>query len=219
MEKTAPDEQVTDLSLVGFEKMFVQVEQRTNNEQTSDSVNIPEQVHELDAESAELVTMAEASRRLKMPYPTLRRHVLSGKIPSAPGSDGKPLVKLLSNEQSPTANEQSKGPTEQSTNKVEQSPAASEYSATIQRLFEQMEAERSYSRTLNEKLEAATYRNGYLEAQLSGAQEQLKLLPDLSAKATRTENLEDKIANLESELEAAKRSWWARFGAWFMGKQ
>lgn len=69
-----------------------------------------------------------------------------------------------------------------------------------------------------EKLEAANYRNGYLEAQLSGAQEQLKLLPDLSAKATRTENLEDKIANLESELEAAKRSWWARFGAWFMGK-
>lgn len=218
MEKTAPDEQVTDLSLVGFEKMFVQVEQRTNNEQTSDSVNIPEQVHELDAESAELVTMAEASRRLKMPYPTLRRHVLSGKIPSTAGSDGKPLVKLLSNEQSSTANEQSIGPTEQSTNKAEQSPAASEYSVTIQRLFEQMEAERSYSRTLNEKLEAATYRNGYLEAQLSGAQEQLKLLPDLSAKATRTENLEDKIANLESELEAAKRSWWAKFGTWFMGK-
>jgi chromosome segregation ATPase len=73
--------------------------------------------------------------------------------------------------------------------------------------------------TLQEKLEAATYRNGYLEAQLSSAESQLKLLPDLSAKATTTETLEQQIAKLESELALAQSSWWVRFGRWFLGKK
>lgn len=73
--------------------------------------------------------------------------------------------------------------------------------------------------TLQEKLEAATYRNGYLEAQLSSAETQLKLLPDLSAKATKTDTLEQQIAKLESELAQSRRSWWARFGCWFIGRK
>lgn len=72
---------------------------------------------------------------------------------------------------------------------------------------------------LQEKLEAATYRNGYLEAKLSGAETQLKLLPDLSAKATKTDILEQQITKLEEELASARRSWWARFGAWFLGQK
>lgn len=71
--------------------------------------------------------------------------------------------------------------------------------------------------TLQEKLEAATYRNGYLEAQLSNAETQLKLLPDLSAKAIKTETLEQQISRLEGELAAVRQSWWMRFGRWFLG--
>lgn len=71
--------------------------------------------------------------------------------------------------------------------------------------------------TLQEKLEAATYRNGYLEAQLSSAESQLKLLPDLSAKATKVETMEQQIARLEAELANQRKGFWARFGAWFMG--
>jgi hypothetical protein len=94
MEKIEPSEQKSDLSLVGFENVFVQIEQDANNEQVTNNANIHEHIHELHAESHELVTMAEASRRLKMPYPTLRRQVLTGKIPSAPGPDANQWSKL-----------------------------------------------------------------------------------------------------------------------------
>ena len=72
--------------------------------------------------------------------------------------------------------------------------------------------------TLQEKLEAATYRNGYLEAQLSSAENQLKLLPDLSAKVTKFETLEQQIERLEAEITSHKQGFWKRFGAWFIGK-
>ena len=67
--------------------------------------------------------------------------------------------------------------------------------------------------SLQEKLEAATYRNGYLEAQLTGAETQLKLLPDFEAKASEAETLKQKVSELEAEL---RRSWWARFSSWFV---
>ena len=73
--------------------------------------------------------------------------------------------------------------------------------------------------TLQEKLEAATYRNGYLEAQLSSAESQLKLLPDLSAKATKVETMEQQIARLEAELADQRKGFWARFRAWFIGRK
>ncbi|MCC6981406.1 MAG: hypothetical protein IT343_23995 [Candidatus Melainabacteria bacterium] len=66
---------------------------------------------------------------------------------------------------------------------------------------------------LQEKLEAATYRNGYLEAQLTGAETQLKLLPDFQAKASEAETLKQKVIELEAEL---RRGWWSRFRSWFM---
>lgn len=186
MEKNAPDEQVTDLSLVGFEKVFVQVEQNVNTEQSATEANIHEQIHELDAESFELVSMAEAARRFKMPYPTLRRQVLAKKIPSAPGSDGKLMVKIMATEQSTNSREQKM-------NTGEQKPLQSEYSLTIQRLLEQVETERNYSKALNERLEAANHRNGYLEAQVDQQVEQIKLLTDSQHKS----------------------GWWARFFSWF----
>jgi hypothetical protein len=188
MQENAKNEQIADLSLVGFEKVFVQVEQTEVNEQISENSNIHEQVHELDGESAELVSMAEASRRLKIPYPTLRRQVLSGKIPSTLGPDGKPLVKI-------TGTEQSLNIHEQKLNKVEQSSPQSDYSLTIQKLLEQMEAERAYSKALNERLEAANHRNGYLEAKVDQQGEQIKLLAD----------------------SHHNRGWWSRFCSWMKG--
>ena len=69
---------------------------------------------------------------------------------------------------------------------------------------------------LQEKLEAATYRNGFLEAELCSAKSQLLLLPDLSAKAIKAETLEEKIIRMEAELATHKKSWWAKMGAWFI---
>ena len=187
MEKIEPSEQKSDLSLVGFENVFVQIEQDANNEQVTNNANIHEHIHELHAESHELVTMAEASRRLKMPYPTLRRQVLTGKIPSAPGPDGKPMVKIMAIEHSPKVREQR-------SNKTEQKPLSSNIDH-IQRLLEQIEAERTYAKALNEKLEAAYHRNGFLEGQVIQQHQQIELLTDSQHKS----------------------SWWSRFCSWLIG--
>jgi predicted ABC-type ATPase len=65
---------------------------------------------------------------------------------------------------------------------------------TIYRLLEQVEAERAYS-ALNEKLEGANHRNGYLEAQVDQQREQIKLLTD----------------------SQHKQGWWTRFCSWLSG--
>lgn len=67
------------------------------------------------------------------------------------------------------------------------------------------------------ELQAAIFRNGYLEAQLAERNDQLKLLPDLQAKANETEDLNQQIQALQQELEAQKASLWARFKKWFAG--
>lgn len=51
------------------------------------------------------------------------------------------------------------------------------------------------------KLEAATYRNGYLEAQLDAHKEQIKLLPDYQHRAMEAEVLRARVTELEAELD------------------
>lgn len=186
MEKHAASEHSTDLSLEGLEEVFVHTEQLSKSEQLANISNSSEHIHDFDAESAELLPMAEASRRLKIPYPTLRRKVLSGKIASVKSPDGKILVRMAVSENSPKIHEQRE-------NKPEQSAIKSESSLTIHRLLLQIETEREYSRTLNERLEAANHRNGYLEAQIGHKDEQIKLLTQ------RTDG----------------GSWWALVRSWF----
>jgi hypothetical protein len=68
------------------------------------------------------------------------------------------------------------------------------------------------------KLEAATYRNGYLEAQLELHREQVKLLPDYQHKAIEAEAFRARIVDLERELDIyKKRGWWSCFCKWFIG--
>jgi hypothetical protein len=67
------------------------------------------------------------------------------------------------------------------------------------------------------KLEGATYRNGFLEAQLEAAHEQMKLLPDLQTRALESESLRSEIARLKAELELQKHTRWRRFVSWLTG--
>lgn len=201
MENPESQQLPSDISLSGLERIFVQVtnhdgleqpemfsEQSTNNHEQSELfIEQPMNNQSVDCESYELVTMAEAARRLKMPYPTLRRHVLSGKVESIPGSDGKPLVKLQRIEHSESSYENS-------TQTNEQITISSEFSANIQSLLDELKTEREYSRALCEKLDAASYRNGYLEAQLSEKETQIRLLTD----------------------SQHKPAWWSQFCAWFL---
>lgn len=188
MENREPECSPADVSLNGFERIFVQVAEANIHEQNSADTTNHEHVHSFNVESFELVTMAEASRRLNMPYPTLRRHVLSGKIPSARGPDGKAMVKL-------TAGEHSSSTASASVNTDEQTIVVGEFSLTIQRVLDQLEAERERSLALSAKLEAASHRNGYLEAQVESHKEQIRLLTDSQHKA----------------------GWWRRFCSWALG--
>ncbi|GEM_PF-2914002 len=82
---------------------------------------------------------------------------------------------------------------------------------------------------LSAKLEAATYRAGYLEAVVNSQSKEIRLLPDLQDQARQKAKLEEELSALRdradkvSELEAAlkekeqeisqiKNSWWAKFG-------
>lgn len=67
------------------------------------------------------------------------------------------------------------------------------------------------------KLEAASYRNGFLENQMQNYEQQVKLLPDFHAQAARAQAQEEKVKQLESELVRIKATWWYRFCAWFTG--
>lgn len=70
---------------------------------------------------------------------------------------------------------------------------------------------------LASKLEASTYRNGYLEALLEAQAEQIKLLPDLQAQASKTALLEAELQLLRQQ-SSAKKSWLGSFASWFSGK-
>lgn len=63
-------------------------------------------------------------------------------------------------------------------------------------------------RVLLKDLQAANYRIGFLEAQLDTHKEQVKLLPDLQAKATEAELMRQRLAETERELQNFKQSWW-----------
>jgi hypothetical protein len=79
--------------------------------------------------------------------------------------------------------------------------------------------------TLFRELQAATFRNGYLESQIATYSEQVKLLPDLQAKANEVDDyktmLEAKnaqLTELQAQIDQLKRGWWARFLPWFLGR-
>lgn len=79
--------------------------------------------------------------------------------------------------------------------------------------------------SLFRELQAATFRNGYLESQIATYSEQLKFLPDLQAKAREAEeykaSIETKDAQLrelQTRIDKLERGWWAKFYSWFIGR-
>lgn len=75
----------------------------------------------------------------------------------------------------------------------------------------------SLLRDATEKLSSATFRLGFLESQLSQAEDKLKLLPDLESRADESEKLRDRLKDLQVQLDAARAPSWKRFSSWFFG--
>lgn len=68
----------------------------------------------------------------------------------------------------------------------------------------------------DKELQAAHWRNGYLEAILSERDAQLKLLPDYQSKAQAADQLQERIQQLEAALAVQEnRGTWAKIWAWF----
>jgi hypothetical protein len=80
--------------------------------------------------------------------------------------------------------------------------------------------------SLFRELQAATFRNGYLESQVATYSEQVKLLPDLQAKAkeaddykTMMEAKDAQLMELQAQIDDLKRGWWSKFSTWFFKGQ
>jgi hypothetical protein len=69
------------------------------------------------------------------------------------------------------------------------------------------------------KLEAASGQIGYLSARVESYENQVRLLPDLEAKAARVKDQEETITQLSSELTALKATWWYRLYAFVSNKK
>lgn len=195
MDSSASEQLQPEHSLTGLEQIFEQTKIQESHLNIapilSAEVNNHEQIVCSIDPPFELVSMAEAARRMKIPYPTLRRRVLRGKVESVRDVDGKPLVKL----NTPDHAESSTNTPEHLT---EQNGFSSESSMNIQSLIHELTREREYSRSLVSKLEYVNHRNGYLESQIELQREQLKLLTT-------------------SDNSGNNQSWWHRFSSWFFG--
>ncbi len=72
------------------------------------------------------------------------------------------------------------------------------------------------------ELQAATFRNGFLENQIADYTNQLKLLPDLQAQAkdatdlrAQLEHKQQELLDLRAQVDRFEQSWWVRFSRWF----
>ncbi len=181
-----------------------------------------------DKPEQEDLTLEQAAKRLNLSERTVQRRLKQGhlrgyKITGPRGPEWR--IQLQSSEDTTVSSLPTSEDTTFSTDDMTDVEAVSSEDMTGD---SKLAAVRAYGQfvdfykdqieSLQEKLEAATYRNGYLEAKLSTAETQLLLLPDLSAKATKTDSLEEQIAKLEEELASVRKSWWVRFGSWFLGK-
>lgn len=64
------------------------------------------------------------------------------------------------------------------------------------------------------ELQSANYRVGYLESENENIKEQVKLLPDLQARAAEARHQEEQLSQLKEELTQLKASLWYRLSRW-----
>lgn len=203
--------------------------QKLSVEVTADTTGLDDFFSCHDKAEQKDLTLEEAAKRLNLSERTVQRRLKNGqlkgyKIAGPRGPEWRIKVESCEDTtgQAFAASDDTTFSTDDTTiiETVSTEDTTRDSKATTTNAFTQFaEFYHEQIETLQEKLEAATFRNGYLEAQLSNAESQLKLLPDLSAKATKAESLEEQVARLESELFVLKENWFTRFYRWFLGRQ
>lgn len=193
-----------------------------------------------DKTGQELVTLEEAAKRLNLSERTIQRRLKLGrlkghKISGPRGPEWRVDISSTVDEtnEAVATTEDTTIPSPASRPSSEDRTGHTEgVTVVMERLASFYEAK---IEKLETKLETVVWRNGYLEAQLSDTENQIKLLPDYQSKAARAVELEGELSRLEAkagsadalelevkrleaELSSLRRGWWHRFSWWFKGR-
>ena len=149
-------------------------------------------------ETSLILTAAEASAHLRIPISTIYRRIKAGKFNTTEGPDGAVRIIL------PHGNENENHAIPTNANSENQiveliltdSQSESCENQVIITDSDGLDKVLGLLAEKDKKLEAATYRVGYLEAQLAAKDDQIKLLTD----------------------SQQKPGWWQRFYTWFIGR-
>lgn len=136
-------------------------------------------------------SVTEAARLLEITERTVWRRIRQKKL-NATLVDGKTVIRLrqadIPSRQSDIERVDAHPVSDNSDDVTDVKSAITETESAIELIAE-----------LAAKLEAATYRNGYLEAVLKNQSDQIQLLPDLQAQARKKELLEQEVADLRAQ--------------------
>lgn len=153
------------------------------------------------AETVEYLTVSALVKRLEIPRSTVYRHIQAGKYETTIGPNGKLLVSVRQAENPVLSHETSlktvTGTPETSFETVISCETSPETAVIPTETVHETSLIPVDIDELLRKLEGATYRIGYLEAQLESERQQVKLLTD----------------------SQHKPGWWAKFSSWFFKGQ
>ena len=196
MTDTARNIELLDpASTDGLADFFDVQKQLETIEIPSETVGIPNETIEILAKTSETLgetvksySVAEAQKLLNLPRSTINRHIQSGKYQTVKGTDGKTRILLRQSEIPIQSHETVEIPVETIEILGETSTETSTETSEKNQVLPSGNVDVS---ELLRKLEAATYRLGYLEAQLEGKDREIRLLTD--------------------SQQQAKATWWQRF--------
>ncbi len=201
-------------SEVEFENLFVSDSQTDSREQRTDATT----------DTVE-VSVPEAAKLLGITERTVWRRIRTKKL-SSELVNGKTVIRLSQSDIQASTSDNITDNTGIEAEPVSDSDDLIGRTDTVSTALTELVSE------LSAKLEAATYRAGYLEAVVNSQSNEIRLLPDLQEQARQKTKLEeelsalreraDKVSELESalkekELEIAqiKNSWWSKIGRLF----
>ena len=195
MSDTARDYQTLEpASTEGLDDLF-------SSGTSLETVEIPSETITGKAETVEYLTVSALVKRLKIPRSTIYRHIQAGKYKTTIGPNGKLLVSVRQVENLGMSHETYREPKIETSETIFETVIPREASLETAEIPTETVHETSLVTVdideLLRKLEGATYRIGYLEAQLESERQQVKLLTD----------------------SQHKPGWWAKFSSWFFKGQ
>lgn len=177
----------------GLDTLFSQPVSLEVSDSSENPNGIPEifcESHETQEDETVSLSVSEAVDLLQISRSTVYRHAQEGKLRSETAKDGKLRILVKQNEIPEKSQDVTEIP-----GTISGNPVASHETVEILKGNPNSHASVNVDSLLS-KLESATYRIGYLEAQLESKEERIKLLTDSQNKPTH----------------------WQRFVRWFMGR-